>query len=127
MVNYTIGDTLIRIKNGALARQKSVRVLNSRFVVSVLDAMKRAGIVRDFAVAEGSREVEVHLAYKSKEPVLMNLKLVSSPGLHLYMGVSELSARKKSTLLILSTSKGVLTSKEAMAQGVGGEIIVEIL
>lgn len=126
MVTYLIGDSLIRIKNASLSRHKSVSVVNSKFVVAVVEALQRAGIVRDYEVAEDKRTVTVHIAYRKKEPVLMNLKLVSTPGLHLYMGAKELSDRKKSTSLILSTSKGVLTSKEAMKLGVGGEVLVEI-
>ena len=124
--NYLIGDTLIRIKNAALARHKSVAVGNSKFVVSVLEALKRAKIVREFAVSEDKRTVEVQIAYHKKEPVLLDLKLISTPGLHLYINARELAARKKSTNLILTTSKGILTAKEAVKQGVGGEIIVEI-
>jgi small subunit ribosomal protein S8 len=115
------------MKNAALARHKSVTVVKSKFVENVVDAMKRAGIVRDFEVVADKREIIVHLAYRNKEPMLLGLKLVSTPGLHLYMSVSELAARKKSSLLILSTSKGILSSKEALKAGVGGEVVVEIL
>mgnify|MGYP000858214170 CR=1 FL=1 len=127
MITYSIGDSVIRIKNAALARHKSVVVVNSKFVAAVVDAMKRAGLVREFEVKPEDRTIVVQLAYRKKEPVLMDLKLVSTPGLHLYMSVPELVARKKSSLLILTTSKGVLTSKEALKEGVGGEILVEIL
>lgn len=127
MVTYSVGDSLIRIKNAALARHKEVDVVQSKLVVSVLEALKRAGIVREFEVKADERKVTLQLAYHKKEPVLLGLKLVSTPGLHLYMGVTELSNRKKSTMLILSTSQGVLTSKEALKKGVGGEVLVEIL
>lgn len=124
--NYLIGDSLIRIKNAAMARHKTVSVGNSKFVVGVLEALKRAGIVREFTVSEDKRTVEVSISYHKKEPTLMDLRLVSSPGLHIYMDARELSLRKKSTTLILTTSKGILTSKEAVKQGIGGEVIVEI-
>lgn len=127
MVTYTIGDSLIRMKNAALARHKSVVVVKSNFVINVCEALKRAGFVRDVEVVADKREVIVHLAYRNKEPMLLGLKLVSTPGLHLYMSVPELTARKKSSLLILSTSKGILSSKEALKAGVGGEVVVEIL
>ncbi len=127
MVTYTIGDSLIRMKNGALAKHKSVIVVKSNFVKNVVEALKRAGLVRDFEVVEGKREIIVHLAYRNKEPMLLGLKLVSTPGLHLYMSAAELNLRKKSSLLILSTSKGILSSKEALKAGVGGEVVVEIL
>lgn len=127
MVTFTIGDSLIRMKNAALARHKSVIVVKSKFVANVVEAMKRAGVVRDFEVVADKREIIVHLAYRNKEPMLLGLKLVSTPGLHLYMSVSELAARKKSSVLILSTSKGILSSSEALKAGVGGEVVVEIL
>lgn len=127
MVTFTIGDSLIRMKNAALAKHKSVVVVKSKFVANVVEAMKRAGIVRDFEVVADKREIIVHLAYRNKEPMLLGLKLVSTPGLHLYMSVADLAARKKSSVLILSTSKGILSSKEALKAGVGGEVVVEIL
>ena len=124
--NYLVGDSLIRIKNAALARHKTVSVGNSKFVVGVLGALKRSKIVREFAVSEDGRTVDVQIAYQKKEPVLLDLKLVSTPGLHLYMDARALAARKKSTSLIVTTSKGILTSKEAAKLGVGGEVIVEV-
>ena len=127
MTNYLVGDSIIRIKNACMARHKSVVVGNSRFVRGVLEAFVRVGIVREFSPLESGREVEVQIAYRKKEPVLMNLKLVSTPGLHIYMDARELAARRKSTVLVLSTSRGILTSKEALKEGVGGEVLVEIL
>lgn len=126
MITYHAGDSLIRLKNACMARHKETVVQNTKYVLGIMEALKRAGIVREITKSEDGRELTVAIAYKNKEPMLMDLKLVSTPGLHLYASRDELAKRKKSTILILTTSKGILTNKEALKEGVGGEIIVEI-
>ena len=56
----------------------------------------------------------------------MDLKLVSKPGLRIYMGADELAAKRGPSYYILSTSKGIKTSREAIKERIGGEVIVEI-
>lgn len=126
MITYHAGDSLIRLKNAARARQKETVVSNTKFVVGLMEALKRAGIVRDVTKSEDGRTLNVSISYKHKEPVLLDLKLVSTPGLHIYKSTEELSKRKASTTLVLTTSKGILTHKEALKAGIGGEVIVEI-
>ena len=64
---------------------------------------------------------------KKELKVLLDLKLVSTPGLRIYMGVEELEKIRKPSILILSTSKGVMSSREALKVRLGGEVIVEVL
>lgn len=125
MTQYHVGDSLIRFKNAAMARHKDLVVINTKYVKAVFEALKRAGWVREIEEVS-ARELKIHIAYMHKEPVVMNLKLVSSPGLHVYMNVDELKLRKKSTTLILSTPNGVMSSKEAIKSNNAGEVIVEI-
>ena len=66
------------------------------------------------------------LEYRKKEPTLIDLRLVSKPGLRIYAGADELSARRKPSFLVLSTPKGIMTCREAIKQRIGGEVIVEI-
>jgi small subunit ribosomal protein S8 len=124
MVNYSVGDFLIRIKNAAMSGRQELEVQSTKFAESVAEALKREGILRE--VKRNGGTLSVRLAYRKKEPVMINLRLISSPGLRIYMSADEIAARNKPSILILSTTKGVVSSKEAMKYGVGGEVIAEI-
>lgn len=125
LVGYPIGDFLVRLKNTAMARKKTFSVRKTKLIKMVADTLKKAGFLDDVRIKGGV--IEVDLTYRKKEPVILDLKLISKPGMRVYMGVEELESHKKPSDLILSTSKGVLLKKEALKKRVGGEVIVEIL
>lgn len=124
MVNYPVGDFLIRIKNAALARKKLVEVQGTKAIKAVADVLKKEGFLE--SVDKKGKKLSLRLSYMKKEPVLLGLKLVSKPGLRIYMGVEELEAIKGPSIFVLSTPKGVISSKEAIKKRLGGEVIVEI-
>ncbi len=125
MTNYSIGDFLTRIKNAAMAKRVEVVVKKTKLAYAVSLVLKKEGFLRDVEVVEG--DLKVSLAYSHKEPVLMGLKLVSKPGLRVYKGVDQMGKRRiLSSILIVSTPKGVVSSKEAIKLGTGGEVIVEV-
>ena len=123
-VNYSIGDFLTRIKNAALAGKKEIEVDNTKFIENIAKVLKKEGILTEVKKKDG--KLMAKLAYRKKEPILINLKLVSKPGLRIYMGADELSVIRKPSFLVLSTPKGIMTSREAIKQRMGGEVIVEI-
>lgn len=123
--NYFVGDFLIRFKNAAMAKNKSFEARSTKLVLAVAEALKKQGFL-DGVTKKGSKAI-FSLAFKHKRPVLTDLKLVSKPGLRVYTDVWELNKRKKPSFLLISTPKGILSSKEAIKQNVGGEVIVEIL
>ncbi len=125
VVNYPVGDFLIRVKNAARANLKEVKVHKTKLIASVAEVLKRENFVREIEEDEGI--ITVYLSYFAKEPVLMDVKLVSRPGLRLYQTVDELEAYKGPEVLIVSTSKGVLSHKEAISKRVGGEVIAKLL
>lgn len=124
-VDYPVGDFLIRVKNAAKVRKRELAVSKTKAVMAVAKVLKKEGILE--SVTEKKGELIVKLAFRRKEPVLLDLKLVSKPGLRIYMGVEELERIKKPSILILSTSKGVMSSSEALKMRLGGEVIVEVL
>jgi len=126
MVNYPVGDYLIQVKNAAKAGRKEVVVKNSKFIKSVADALVRIRILDAVEIKEDF--LISRLSYHKKEPVLVDLKLVSKPGIRHYMNVEELSLRKRrnASKLIVSTPLGVMSSIEALKKNVGGEIIAEV-
>jgi len=124
MNNYPVGDFITRIKNAALAGKKVFSVPNTKLVYEVAKTLKKSGVLSE--IKKEDSNLNLRLAYHKKEPLLINLKLVSKPGLRVYMNIDELSNHKGVSYFVLSTSKGVMTSKEALKLGIGGEAIAEI-
>ena len=125
VVNYPVGDFLIRVKNAARADLKTISVHKTNLIRSVAEVLKREKFVRDIDEKDGI--LNVHLAYFAKEPLLMDIKLVSRPGLRQYKTADELEAHKGPETLVVPTSKGVLSHKEAITKRVGGEVIAKLL
>lgn len=124
VVNYPVGDFLIRIKNAALADKRELDVSETKLIKAVADVLKKEGYLEK--VTEKQGKLNIRLAYRRKKPVLFKLKLVSKPGLRVYMTVKELEKIKGPSIFILSTPKGVISSQEAKKERLGGEVIVEI-
>jgi len=125
ITNYPVGDFITRIKNAALSSAKELRVRKTNYIKAVAEALEREGFLSE--VKEEDKELIVKLAYARKEPILMNLELVSKPGLRIYETVEELESKKGPEVYILSTSKGILSSKEAIKKNIGGEVILKAL
>lgn len=124
VVNYPIGDFLIRFKNAALARNRDFEIESTKFIKAVANVLKKEGFLE--GVREDKGKLCVRLAYRRKEPVVLGLKLISSPGLRIYTAANELKKKKGPSIFILSTPAGVMSSKEAIKKRVGGEVIVEV-
>lgn len=124
MVNYPVGDFLIQIKNAARAHKRDFSLQKTKFIIQVAEALKRARYL-DEVVVDGDN-LNIKLSLYKKEPVLMDIKLVSKPGLRIYINSDELEARKGASILLITTPKGVLSSKEATKARTGGEVIAEI-
>lgn len=123
--NHPVGDFLVRIKNAVLTRNKEVSVKSSKVIKSIAFTLKKDGYLDE--IEEKSGVLRVRLSYRHKIPVLLNIKLVSKPGLRVYMGVDELEGLKGPSSLIISTPLGVMSSKDAIKKRVGGKVIAEVL
>lgn len=122
--NYPIGDFLSRIKNAALAKKREVEVDSTKLIAAVAKVLKKEGFLSE--IKKDKNKLKVKVAYMRKEPVLIDLKLVSKPGLRIYMGAKELEAIRGPFFFILSTPDGIMTTREAIKKRVGGEVIVKI-
>ena len=123
-LNFPAGDFLIRLKNSALVNNKEFEVQETKLITSLCKALVKIGVIEDFKEADG--KITVKLTFKSKKPVLMNVRLVSKPGLRIYKGADELSEIRGPSIFLISTPKGIMSSKEAIKQRLGGEVIAEI-
>lgn len=124
MVNYPVGDFLIQVKNASLARRKEVPVASNGEIKAVAAALKKAGFLEDYSETKGNLIAKV--AYRAKRPVLLGLKLVSTPGLRIYMGVKDLEKKRGPSIFLISSPEGVTTSREAIKRRLGGEVIAEV-
>jgi len=125
MTNYPVADFLIRLKNAALADISEISVVSSKLIEGVADALKDASFLR--SVEKDKKNLVVRLAYYKKSPVIEDIKIVSKPGLRIYIDCDELEKRKSPEILILTTPKGVMTDKKAKKLRIGGEVIARIL
>ena len=126
MIIDPIGDLLSRIRNGQLRRKAKISSPNSRLRTRLLDVLQAEGFIRGYAEVEskGHKELEIELKYHEGEPVIRELKRVSTPGRRVYSSVSELKPHRSGLgVSILSTPQGVMTDRKARATGVGGEVL----
>lgn len=126
---YTIGDFLIQLKNAYMAHKKEVVLPYAKIIVSIGDILAKEGYVKKTSVSEvdGRKMVTVELLYKNKRPAMKDVKLVSKPSMHKYVTKTNIKRIAGNFgISVLSTSHGVMTGKEALKQGVGGELLCEI-
>jgi len=123
--NYSAGDFLIRIKNTCMSGKKTVSTRKTKLIENLAKALKNAGFLDAVEVAEN--KITVQITYKNKKPLIMDIQLVSKPGLRVYKSYEALESIKSPSTFIVTTSKGIMTAKDAVKNRVGGEIIAEIL
>ena len=122
-----IADFLTLIRNATRAKKESVDVPQSKMNKGLLEIIKREGYISDFKPLEASRKVRVYLKYSSSRSVIKNVRKISKPGLRVYTPYSKIpSVLRGLGVAIISTSKGVMTNKEARELKVGGEILCYI-
>jgi small subunit ribosomal protein S8 len=124
MTNYPAGDFLIRLKNASRAGLQEVTLRNTKLIEAVAEVLKKEGYLAEVSKQDG--QLTVKLAYKSKNPRLTNIQLVSKLGLRIYKNAAAIKSHKGASLYIISTSAGVISSREAVKKGIGGEVIAEI-
>jgi small subunit ribosomal protein S8 len=127
MMTDPIADLLTRIRNAYKARFETVEIPASRLKVNILQALKNEGFIKNYKLVTDGRKavLQISLKYDAKKiPAVTELKRISKPGCRVYVGKDEIPRIKSGVgLAILSTSKGILTDKEARKDGVGGELI----
>jgi small subunit ribosomal protein S8 len=122
-----ISDMLTRIRNAQNARKASVSIPASNLKRAIIDVLAQEGYVGDVSTeSEGGAgsTISVELRYHKSEPVIERIERVSRPGLRVYKGAEELPKVQGGLgIAIVSTSGGVMTDREARAQGRGGEVL----
>lgn len=124
-----IADMLTRIRNAMMVRHKEVEVPASKLKRALLEILKREGYIKDFSAStEGARVIKVQLKPGSGgKSVITDIKRISKPGKRVYVNKGEIPAVLGGLgIAIISTSKGLITDKEARKQGVGGELVCTV-
>jgi len=127
----TIADMLTRLRNAVGAKHKTVDVKNSRICQGIAKVLKEEGYIADFSVLDdGTKQglIRITIKYTSTgERVLQELKRVSKPGCRVYRSVNEFPQVIQGLgIAVLSTSKGVLSDRQARQQNIGGELLATI-
>jgi small subunit ribosomal protein S8 len=128
-VSDSIADFITRIRNGAQAGHKSIDAPRSNMKVAIAKILKEQGFITDFEeINEGPQGiVRVTLKYYNRKPAIYEIKKVSKPGRRLYVSMDNLPRVKSGLgIAIISSSKGVITDKDARKLNVGGEFICTV-
>lgn len=121
-----IADMIVRIKNAAAVGKPTVQMPSSKTKVAIAKVLKDEGYILDAKVdeADGKPVLEVVLKYYEGRPVIERIQRVSRSGLRQYRGKDALPKILNGLgIAIISTSKGIMTDRQARAAGVGGEVI----
>ena len=124
-----VGDLLARLRNGQLRNLNKISSPHSRLRANVLEVLKEEGFIRSFTEVEkaGRRELEIELKYHEGQPVIRELKRVSTPGRRVYTSVKDLKPHRQGLgVSIVSTPQGVMTDTHAREKNVGGEVLCQV-
>ena len=130
VVTDPIADMLTRIRNANQMRYKEVEVPDSKMKLEIARILKEEGFIADFKVKKNDVQNIIVLSLKygeKKERVITGLKRISKPGLRVYAKAEEVPTVLNGLgIAIMSTSKGVMTGKDAKKQSLGGEVLAYI-
>jgi len=122
-----IAEYLTRIRNANMVYKETVEVSASKTKKAMSEILKREGYIKDYEYIEDGKQGVLRLYLKygpNREKVITGIKRISKPGMRVYVGKDEIPRVLGGLgIAIISTSKGILTDKEARREGVGGEVI----
>ena len=129
-ITDSIADLLTRIRNASSAKHETVDIPASNMKKAIMQILVDEGYVKSFTVIEDGKQGMIRATLKygeGKAPVITGLRRVSKPGLRIYSSVEDMPKVLKGLgIAIVSTSKGVMTDRQARKENVGGEILAFI-
>ena len=122
-----IADMLTRIRNANQMRNKEVSMPTSKMKVEIAKILENEGFIEGFNVKDNTLTLTLKYSNNKKERVITGLKRISKPGLRVYVEKENLpKVLNGYGIAIISTSKGIMTDKEARKQNIGGEVMAYI-
>lgn len=130
-MNYQIADFIIRIKNAALANRKEVHMPYTNVVLAIGKVLVKEGFLSDIKedteADSKKRTLVATVRYVRRKPVVHDVTVISKPSLRIYKPTHEVGRNKdRAVTTIFSTSSGVMTGRDAVKKGVGGELLFAI-
>lgn len=129
-ITDTIADMLTRIRNANSAKHDTVDVPASKMKIAIAQILLDEGYIKSFNVVTDDKQGMIHITLKygaGKTPVISGLRRVSKPGLRIYSDVENMPKVMKGLgIAILSTSKGIMTDKDARKANIGGEVLAYV-
>ena len=129
-ITDTIADMLTRIRNANSAKHDTVQIPASNIKKSIAQILVDEGYIKSFKVIEDGKQGIIEIALKygpNKSQVITGLRRVSKPGLRIYSNCEDMPKVQNGLgIVILSTSKGIMTDKDARKANVGGEVLAYI-
>ncbi len=124
-----VSDMLTRIRNAQKATKVTVKMPSSTQKVNIANVLKDEGYITDYSVSgDAKKELSIELKYFQGKPVIEQIDRVSRPGLRIFKSKDELpSVNGGLGIAIISTSKGMMTEKQARSSGNGGEVICTVV
>lgn len=135
MVNDTISDMLTRIRNANLASKNCVAIPKTKIHINIAKILEQEGFIESFSMPTATDlEFNVNLKYvpvigkgNTKKPCITNLKRISTPGLRIYTNSRDIPQSFGGMgIVIISTSKGLMTDRDARKAKLGGEILCSV-
>jgi small subunit ribosomal protein S8 len=120
-----ISDMLTRIRNGGRANLSAVEMPHSKVKEGIAKILQKEGYISDYSVSgETIKKMSVCLKYEGRRPVIEGLRRISSPGLRSYVGADDLPrVRGGLGVAVLSTSRGIMSGRQARSARLGGEVL----
>ncbi|MFH0939782.1 MAG: 30S ribosomal protein S8 [Planctomycetota bacterium] len=132
-VTDPIADLLTRVRNAVHLRRETVLARSSKIVISIIEALQREGFIHQFEIVPNVKtpaqnDIKIFLKYgRSGELVINYIARVSKPGRRIYAQKEHIKSIQRGLgCLVLTTSKGVLSDREAREVNVGGEVLVKV-
>jgi small subunit ribosomal protein S8 len=124
-----IADMLTRMRNALTVKHNTVTVPASKMKVAIAELLKNEGYINEYSVTEGAKSsIVIDLKYgPNNQKVINGLKRISKPGLRIYAGYEDLPKVLNGLgIAIISTSKGLMTDRQAREQKIGGEVLAYV-
>lgn len=126
-ITDTIADLLTRIRNASSAKHATVDIPASNMKKAIVEILLSEGYIKSYQIVEDGKQgiIRITLKYdENRTPVISGIRRVSKPGLRIYASCEDMPKVMKGLgVAIVSTSKGIITDKQARELGVGGEIL----
>ena len=124
-----VGDFLTVIRNASKAHKDKVTTAGSNLSLKIAEILKEEGFILSYSKVKAGKldQFDIHLKYHYSNPVVNEISVISKPGRRIYCGFEEIPSVKNGLgMVIISTSKGVLSDHEARVQKLGGEVLLKI-